>query len=354
MLLSRVYALTLLMDIAFTAAKRSAVRDGRTFYFCSEHCKEAFIKGNITISKNKKGDLTMNKHGITLVAALSLGILAGCGGGGGSSTASTATSVSGAVADGYLVGATVFMDRNSNYQLDAGEPMATTDANGAYTLTVDPADVGKYSIVAMAIKGQTIDKDTNQAVTNSFMLSMPATAVSGTVSSNFISPMSTLIREKMAANPGMTLTDAMTQLRNQMNLPAGINMMADYMAGAQSGSNMAQYQTMHATAQQMAGLMAGQAPLVMIGSGANQNRYRSMMGTINSNMPAIAANVMNGQGMSSTFMTNMMAQMQTQLGGMPINGGFTNYSGMFRNMTSHNSFWSNAGTPMTPMSGGMM
>ena len=34
------------MHIAFTAATSSVVRDGRTFYFCSEHCKEAFIKGS--------------------------------------------------------------------------------------------------------------------------------------------------------------------------------------------------------------------------------------------------------------------------------------------------------------------
>ncbi len=34
------------MHIPFTAATSSVVRDGRTFYFCSEHCKEAFNKGN--------------------------------------------------------------------------------------------------------------------------------------------------------------------------------------------------------------------------------------------------------------------------------------------------------------------
>jgi hypothetical protein len=295
----------------------------------------------------------MKRYLITAAALLTVSLIAGCGGSSTGSNPST-TSVSGKVADGYLVGATVFLDRNVNYQMDAGEPSTTTDANGAYTLNVDPADVGKYPIVAMAIKGQTIDKDTNQTVPNSYMLSMPASAVSGTVSSNFISPMSTLIREKMAANPGMTFNDAMTQLRNQMNLPAGIDMMADYVVGSQSGTNAVHYQTMHTTAQQMAGLMAGQATLVMNGSGVNQNRYRSMMGTINSNMPAIAANAMNGQGMSSTFMTGMMSQMQAQLGTMPTGGGFTNYSGMFRNMTSHSSFWSNTGTPMTPMSGGMM
>jgi YHS domain-containing protein len=34
------------MHIPFTAATSSVLRDGRTFYFCSEYCKEAFIKGS--------------------------------------------------------------------------------------------------------------------------------------------------------------------------------------------------------------------------------------------------------------------------------------------------------------------
>lgn len=287
---------------------------------------------------------------ITIAAALTVGLIAGCG-------STTGTSVSGMVADGYLVGATVFLDKNSNYQLDAGEPSVMTDANGAYTLNVDPADVGKYPIVALAIKGQTTDLETGP-VQNSYILSMPATAMSGTVNSNFISPMSTLIREKMTPNtagmPGMTLTTAMAQLRNQMGLSAGFNLMADYVAGSRQGMvNADQYQTMHTVAQQMAGVMAEQAALVMNGSTVNQNRYRNMMGTINSNMPAITANVTNGQSMNSAFITGMMSQMRAQLGVMPVSGGFANYSGMFRNMTSSRNFWSSTGTPMTPMSGGM-
>jgi len=291
---------------------------------------------------------------ISTAALLAVTLIAGCGGSGMGTTPSAATSISGKVADGYLAGATVFLDKNNNYQLDAGEPSATTDAQGAYTLNIAAGDLGRYPIVAMAIKNQTIDSDTNQPVADSYLLCMPAAAVSGTVNSNFISPMSTLIREKMAANPGMTLTAAMVQLRNQMNLAAGTDMMADYVAGSRSGMNAAQYQAMHAAARQMAGVMAGQAPLVMTGTGANQTRYRGMMGMINSNMPAIALNAMNGLGMNSTFMTGMTSQLQAQLGAMPMSGGFANYSGMFRNMTSHNYFWGPAGTPMTPMTGGMM
>lgn len=291
-----------------------------------------------------------------ITAVLIVGLVAGCGGGGSvsGSTGTPASSISGKVADGYLVGAKVFLDKNGNYQLDAGEPSAMTDANGAYTLNVEPADVGKYPIVAMAIQGQTVDRDTNQTVSAGYVLSMPASAISGTVGSNFISPMSTLLREKMAANPAMTLTEAMTQLRNQMNLPAGMDMMTDYMAAATSGTNGANYQTVHAIARQMASLMTGQAALVMNGSNVNMSRYKEMMALINTNMPGISANVVNGLGMGSQFMTTMMGQMQALLGTMPVSGGFANYSGMFRNMTSQRSFWSSTGTPMTPMSGGMM
>jgi hypothetical protein len=295
----------------------------------------------------------MKKQALAVLSIISFGIIAGCGGGGSSPAAvATTSAISGTVADGYLVSATVFLDKNGNYQLETGEPSTTTDANGGYTLNINSVDVGKYPIVAMAIKEQTIDKDTNQTVPNSYMLSMPATAVSGVVNSNFISPMSTLLWEKMQANPGMTLANAMTQLRNQMNLPDGIDMMADYVVGSLSGANSAQYQAMHVNAQKMAGLMAGQAGLVMNGSGMNVNSYRNMMGTINSNMSAIAANAIN-----SPFLTSMMSQMQTQLGAIPMTGGFTNYSGMFRNMTSYRYFWNTTGgttTPTTPMSGGMM
>ena len=98
---------------------------------------------------------------ILVVGLLAIGIIAGCGNSG---TNTPITSISGKVADGYLVGATVFLDKNSNYQLDSGEPSATTDLNGGYTLMVDPADVGKYPIVAIAIKGVTVDKDTGTAV----------------------------------------------------------------------------------------------------------------------------------------------------------------------------------------------
>ena len=182
----------------------------------------------------------MKKQTLAVITIISAGIIAGCGGSGTSSpTASTTptTSISGKVADGYLIGANVFLDKNGNYQFDTGEPTATTDQNGAYTLKVDPADVGKYPIVAIATKGVTIDKDTGTAVPNSYVLSMHAVSVtqsaSGSVTgsvSNFISPMSTQLREMMETGKYSNIQQAMTDLGARLGMSAGINMMDDYIA----------------------------------------------------------------------------------------------------------------------------
>ncbi|KAB0669888.1 carboxypeptidase-like regulatory domain-containing protein [Oryzomonas sagensis] len=248
------------------------------------------------------------KKTILAAAMITVGLIAGCGSGGGTTPATGTTSLSGKVADGYLVGATVFLDKNGNYQLDAGEPSATTDANGAYTLTVDPADVGKYPIVALAIKGQTIDKDTGLPVTGSYVLSMPATATSGTVNSNFISPMSSQLREMMETGKYASMQQAMTALAAKLGMTVGTNMLEDYM--------LANNATMHTAAQNMASLMGGEMAQVMGTSGTtvtvDVNRYRGMMGMIFSNMSSI-----KGPN-SQTAMTTLMGTMTTTLGNMPM------------------------------------
>ncbi|MBW4054672.1 MAG: hypothetical protein HIU83_04605 [Proteobacteria bacterium] len=295
----------------------------------------------------------MKKQVSVILCIISVGIIAGCGGGsdGGSGVIPTSNTISGKVADGYLSGAEVFLDKNGNYQWDSGEPKTTTDGNGAYNMTASAADAAMYPMVVHAIAGVTIDKDTNTAVTNSYVLCAPAG------STGFISPMSTLVWEKMHANPGMHLNDATTQLRNQMNLPAGFDMMSDYVAGSQSGVNATHHQEMHTIAQQMVDLIAGQSALVMPGGNVNANRYHDMMGIINANMSGIAANTEHHLDEHSTFMTTMMTSMHDHLGSISTSGSFINYSSTFRNMTSSRYFWNNTSgttTPITPMGGGMM
>jgi hypothetical protein len=267
---------------------------------------------------------------IFLVAGLlAVGIIAGCGGSGTNMMApqqgNSTSTISGKVADGYLVGATVFLDKNGNYQLDLGEPSAISDQNGAYALSVDSADVGKYPIVAMATKGVTTDKDTGTAVQNSYILSMPATAMSGTVSSNFISPMSSQLREMMETGKYATMQQAMNDLGIKLGMPAGTDMLADYMAANNT--------TMHTAARNMAGLMGSQMPQVMGANGSSTNvdvnRYRGMMGTIFNNISSI-------RGTSPTTqpaMSDLMGTMTTNLSNMPMSSSgqtFRNMSAAFR------------------------
>ena len=271
----------------------------------------------------------MKKQTVAILTIIAAGMIAGCGSGGTTSMMSpqggSRSSISGKVADGYLAGATVFMDKNGNYQLDAGEPSATTDQNGAYTLmNVDPADVGKYPIVVLAMKDMTIDMDNpTQKLTSSYVLSMPATAVSGTVNSNFISPMTTQIREMMETGTYITTQQAMDALRAKMGLAAGTNVMSDYMAA----NNTA----MHAAAQNMAGLMGSQMTQVLSSSGSTAsvdvNRYRGMMGTIFSNISSVKV--------PNASMTTIMSTMATALSNVPASSSgmpFKNMSTTFRGM----------------------
>lgn len=259
----------------------------------------------------------MTKKISAVAVILVAGIIAGCGSGGGS-TQSVASSVTGKVADGYLVGATVFLDKNGNYQLDAGEPSATTDANGAYILNIDSADLGRYPIVALATKGVTIDKDTGATVANSYVLSLPKDSVSGTVS-NFISPMSSQLREMMETGKYATVQQAMEALRLKLGMP-GIDMLSDYMAANNT--------SMHTAAQNMASLMGSQMPQIFLSSGSGTaidvNRYRGMMGTIFSNMSSLRGTN------SQTAMTSLMGSMTTALTNMPVMGT----GGLYHNMSS--------------------
>lgn len=209
--------------------------------------------------------------------------IAGCGTdgsttagvGSGGTGSSVAALISGTVADGYLVNATVFLDKNGNYQSDAGEPSTATDAHGSYTLGIDAADVGKYPLVAHAIKAITIDNDNNQPLTSSYVLSLPKDSVRGTVG-NFISPLTSQIREMMETGEYTSLQHAADRLSTKLGLPAGTDVMGDYIRADNT--------SIHAVAQNMATVMGNQMDMVLGMSGpvitVDVNRYRGMMGTM--------------------------------------------------------------------------
>lgn len=87
-------------------------------------------------------------------------MLVGCGGGGGSSSAQepvvdTSSQIKGVVVDGYLVGAKVCLDLNTNWVCDSGEPSAISGAGGQFTLDIAPLKYWEtYKSLVLAEVGQ--------------------------------------------------------------------------------------------------------------------------------------------------------------------------------------------------------
>lgn len=116
---------------------------------------------------------------------LSIGaVLAGCGGSGGgsestpdSSTGEVATkAISGKVIDGYITGATVYLDLNFNNKLDANEPSTVTKGEGDFGLAV-PATYQKcsqYVPVVVDVPVGAVDSDTpNTPIDEAYSMVFP-------------------------------------------------------------------------------------------------------------------------------------------------------------------------------------
>ncbi|USD37120.1 hypothetical protein [Ferrimonas sp. SCSIO 43195] len=85
--------------------------------------------------------------------------LTGCGGGGGS--ASPALNISGKAIDGYISGATVYLDLNFNKRLDSNEPSAVTETQGEFDLSVPEIykQCAQYVPVVVDVPVGAIDSD---------------------------------------------------------------------------------------------------------------------------------------------------------------------------------------------------
>lgn len=120
----------------------------------------------------------------TLIASAVALTLIGCGGGGGSSDGGVAPAkktVEGKVIDGYISGATVFLDLNFNSKLDAGEPSTVTGEAGTFALTVtdEQAECSQYVPTVTHVPVGAIDSDyPNQPITKAYtMVSPPSFAM---------------------------------------------------------------------------------------------------------------------------------------------------------------------------------
>lgn len=132
--------------------------------------------------------------------SLFIGSLVACGGGGGSSSSSTPAApvtLSGKVIDGYISGAIVCLDVNSNNKCDSGEPSTTSTAGGAYTLPAYTGSIAGLRVIA-EVGENAIDEDDGQKVGagNTYSLLAPAAA------SSTVTPLSTMVSATIAAGGG--------------------------------------------------------------------------------------------------------------------------------------------------------
>ncbi|TXH39530.1 MAG: cytochrome c [Burkholderiaceae bacterium] len=120
--------------------------------------------------------------------------------------------MSGTAVDGYLKGATVFLDVNGNGSFDAGEPSALTDDSGRYVL--DTSSVGASISGMRVIATGGIDTDTGYAFTGK----LAARADSATTG-QLISPLTSLV--DALVGQGMTADAARARVAQVLGLNVG-------------------------------------------------------------------------------------------------------------------------------------
>ena len=136
-------------------------------------------------------------------------LLAACGGGGGGSSSTNA--LSGVAVDGYLQGATVFLDMNRNGLLDAGEPSTVTDLNGRYALDYSGV-TGSITGLPVVVTGG-VDSDTGFAFAGK--LSAP---VDSAKQAQVVTPLTTLVDAMVAQRLAADVASAKQKVATALGL----------------------------------------------------------------------------------------------------------------------------------------
>ncbi|MGB0467505.1 MAG: tandem-95 repeat protein [Pontibacterium sp.] len=154
--------------------------------------------------------------GALLAGALGVAAVAAGGGGGSDSDSGTAPTteadpISGTVTDGYIQGATVFLDKDGDRVQDADEAGATTDQFGNFTLADGEGDL-------VSIGGT--DTSTGKAVTQVYVAPSGATQVN---------PLTTLVAGMM--EDGQTEAQALAKVAAVFGLDAGVDILQTDLLG---------------------------------------------------------------------------------------------------------------------------
>ena len=168
--------------------------------------------------------------------------------------------ISGVAVDGYLEDATVCLDKDGDQQCTEadGNTIATTNADGEYTLSVDAGDADLYPVLVQIITDTTIDSDdpNGQPVDKSSVMNAPAGKP------ELVSPLTTLVQGKIASNSGMDVEAAESLVLDDLGLESDsdVSLFDDYVAKKTDGDvdseTQAEYDFVHSVAQVVAQAIA--------------------------------------------------------------------------------------------------
>ena len=156
-------------------------------------------------------------------------LLTGCGGGGGdNSTPATttpaivSTTLSGVVADGYIQGAIVCVDKNANLLCDTGEIQTTTNNKGEYILKdVNSDDATNFPVIALVPVGAVDQDDPTHAISQPYTLTTPIGKHA------FISPLTSLVKEYQDDN-ALSTENASQIIANLLATPNSNDLFVNY------------------------------------------------------------------------------------------------------------------------------
>ncbi|MDX8383853.1 MAG: hypothetical protein R8M45_07215, partial [Ghiorsea sp.] len=185
-----------------------------------------------------------------------------------SSGNTSSISLTGVVVDGYMWGATAFVDRNNNGALDDGEPRGVTGQDGKYTLTGLVEGDENFPVV-VDIPVNAIDSDTKQVVNKHSVMTAPAPGLDqyGNINDGIVvSPITTMIKITMDSK-NTDKKSAEADIRAKLGLTnKNIDLFADYVF-AKSDTNKTQedkddFDKIHKIAQVVARSVADQVDAV--------------------------------------------------------------------------------------------
>ncbi len=159
--------------------------------------------------------ITLKTPKVSLLAAASAALFitacGGGGGGGGSGSLVSSNTLRGLAVDGYLQGATVFLDMNRNGVQDTGEPMTATDLSGRYTLDLGAITQTVTGLPIVVTGG--VDSDTGLAFTGK--LSAPVESAN---QAQVVTPLTTLVDAMVTNNYAADVASAKQKVATALGL----------------------------------------------------------------------------------------------------------------------------------------